>query len=410
MLDALNGAEALDKALRAIVEADIVIFDVTGFEPGIMLLLGVRSASRRAISVCSHGAGWKEGQVLETPFNLQDLNINSHTPSENWAGSDPVVERFVHRVETGFYQLSRHPSYLDLPAYDALRQLGPNYEASSTIDVSKRILVLCSYSNKFFSNWQHAKLRLKQALWQKRGISPEIERIIDYGTPQLIWQSLYEQICRTAACVVDWSEYSASVFLELGVRLAVSEWGAIQIVEERYLPGGDSAPKLTQIDSLRRLLNPIPYRYRGTSSDAFDKAVDDLLQRIPDSASESDYNRIHRALLPVIDNIQEAHAPVFEHLKKSADSLHHPKQERAATPQILFAGSRLTKQDSEKAALEMRIAAWLYLEHRVGAAQLRKDSALRAMYNDLARSAMDALYDLATDEFDPIRRLYRRPA
>ena len=241
VLDAFASGQALDTAVRAIAEADLVVFDVTGFEPGVMLLVGLRSACRRWLTVCSHGADWKEGQPLELPFNLQDLNINSHTPRESRVGSDPVVERFVRRVETGFVQAARQPYYLDLPGYDALRQLGSHYAASSTIDPSERVLVLCAYADRFFSNWQFVSSRLKQVLWQRKRYKPEIGRIIDYGTPQLIRQSVYEQIRRTAACIVDWSEFSASVFLELGARLAVSEWGAIQVIDDRYLAGGERA-------------------------------------------------------------------------------------------------------------------------------------------------------------------------
>ncbi len=258
VLDAFASAEALDRAVRAIVEADLVIFDVTGFEPGVMMFVGIRSACCRSLSICSHGGAWKEGKPLEVPFNLQDLNINSHTrPDDPSAGMDPVVERFVRRVETGFHQVAKHPRYLDLPAYDALRQLGSPYEASSTIDVSDRILVLCSYSAEYWDNWGDVSSRLKRVLSNKKNYKTKIERIIDYGTPQLIWQGLYEQIRRTAGCVVDWSEYNASVFLELGIRLAVSEWGALQIIDERYLPGGTKAPALTQVEKMRRLFNPI---------------------------------------------------------------------------------------------------------------------------------------------------------
>jgi hypothetical protein len=154
VIEALASAEALDKAARAVVEADLVVFDVTAFEPGVMLFVGIRSACCRSLSICSHGAGWQEGQPLKVPFNLQDLNINSHTPRGTRVGSNPVVERFVRRVETGFEQLSKHPRYLDLPAYDALRELGSDYEAWSRIGVSERVLVLCSYEPKLFPKWK----------------------------------------------------------------------------------------------------------------------------------------------------------------------------------------------------------------------------------------------------------------
>jgi hypothetical protein len=396
ILDAFASGQALDTAVKAIVEADLVVFDVSGFEPGVMLLVGVRSACRRWVTVCSHGAGWREGQPLELPFNLQDLNVNSHTQREARVGSDPVVERFVSRVETGFVQSARHPHYLDLPAYDPLRQLGPHYAASSTIDPSERILVLCAYGERFFSNWQFVSSRLKQVLWQRKKYKPEIERIIDYGTPQLIRQKIYEQIRRTAACVVDWSEFTGSVFLELGVRLAVSEWGAIQVIDDRYLPGGERASKWAQVDRMRRLLSPIPYKYRAQSSEAFEQVVE-LLQRNPSLDGEAAYNRIHRSLLAAIGTVQAAQPSVVEDLKRSADSLHHPQQGRVGAPQILFHGSRLAKLDSERAALERRMAAWLYLD-RVRFAKLQEDDELLKSYRELGRSTIDALYDLGNDE------------
>lgn len=124
---------------------------------------------------------------------------------------------------------------------------------------------------------------------------------------------------------------------------------------------------------MRRLLNPIAYQYRA-ASDAFEKTAEALLQRDPHLDGEADYNRIHRVLLPVIGATLEAHPPVAEDLKRRADALHHPQQGRVAAPQILFHGSRITKQDSEKAALELRIAAWLYLEHRVGPPKIKKNA------------------------------------
>jgi hypothetical protein len=36
---------------------------------------------------------------------------------------------------------------------------------------------------------------------------------------------------------MDWSYYSPSAFLELGVRLAVSPWGALQLIADRFQPG-----------------------------------------------------------------------------------------------------------------------------------------------------------------------------
>ena len=391
--NAYTNHERLDQAIRAVVEADLVIFDVTGFEPGVMLLIGIRSACRRSLSICSYGGGWHEGQPLEIPFNLQELNINSHAPEETLVDENSVVARFVRRVETGFHQLSRHPRYLDLPAFDALRDLGSDYDASSIIDVKKRILVLCSYSFNHCSNWQYVKRKVKTVLWNKKRYKPEIERIIDYGTSQLIWQSLFEQIRRTTGCVVDWSEYNASVFLELGVRLAVSEWGAVHIIDRQCLTGGEKTPehKLVQTDDIHRLFNPITYECHDNSSAPFEEVVEALVERDPHLDGDVGYNRIHRVLLDVIGKVKEASLPLAEDLKRRADALHNTQQGKVATPQILFSGSRVNKTDSERAALELRIAAWLYLEYRVKAQTTQNDVDI---YHDLGRSVKDALYDL----------------
>ncbi len=397
VLETLSGEQALETAIRAIVEADLVIFDVTDFEPGVMLLVGIRSACCRSLSVCSHGAGWREGQPLETPFNLHDLSVNSHTPRDTRVGPDPVVERFVQRVETGFGQLARHPQYLDLPGYDELRQVGPDYAASATIDVRDRVLILCSFEDSFFRNWQFIASGLKQALWQHHRATPKIERIIDYPTPQLIRQSLYEQIRRAAGCVVDWSNFSASVFLELGARLAVSEFGAVHIADKRYLPDGEKASPLAQVALLQRRFEPLVYRYQDKTSSPFATIANLLMTRSPHLDTGASYNRVHRGVLQVIDTVEASTSPVFTELKERADALHHPQQGRVGAPQVLFYGSRNVKQDSERAALERRIAAWLYLEHRLDAAREGAPAHLRERHRELARSAINALYDLGDD-------------
>ena len=101
----LQSPEALKAAVRALIEADLAVIDLTGFEPGVMMLLGVRAACRRGITICTHGNGWREGQPLELPFNLQDLSIASHSPREPGTGPDPVVDRFLNRVLNGLTQL-----------------------------------------------------------------------------------------------------------------------------------------------------------------------------------------------------------------------------------------------------------------------------------------------------------------
>jgi hypothetical protein len=213
----------------------------------------------------------------------------------------------------------------------------------------------------------------------------------------LIRQNIFELIRRCAACVVDWSEASPSVFLELWSRLAVSEWGAIQIIDDQRLPANEREYQRTQINRMRRLLGPVPYKYPEWTSDVFDRIIEEFMKRNPGlEGDKAAYNRIHRSLVAVIDTVQAAQPAVVEELKRHADALHHLQQGRDGAPQILFHGSLPAKRDSERAALEYRIAAWLYLEHRMFAT-LKDHKELRESYEELGRLAADALYDLGDD-------------
>ena len=148
---------------------------------------------------------------------------------------------------------------------------------------------------------------------------------------------------------------------------------------------------------MRRIFNPIEYQRRPDFSAPFEKAAEVLLQRNLPLDGAAHHNRIHRVLLEVIGAIQAEHTPVEEDLRRRADALHHPQQSREGAPQILFHGSRITKQESEKAALEFRIAAWLYMD-RVRRPKMKVNAALRNLYRELGSSAIDALYDLGDDE------------
>ena len=417
VLDALADGAALEQAVRAVVEADIVVFDVTHFEPAVMLLLGVRSACRRALTVCSHGGGWREGLPLALPFNLQDLNVNSHTAPEDMVDSDRVVERFVKRVETGLQQLAKHPAYLDLPGFEELRQLGSDPEALDTIAVQERVMVLCSYSKSFFQNWRYLRENLKQQLSDQKQYSPKIERIIDNGTSQLVRQGLYEQIRRVAACIVDWSELRPSVFLELGARLAVSPYGAVHLIEERWLLSNraklvpsEGAPKRSpqkQEELLQRLFAPGVYQLHGERLKAFEQAARELVERNPNRDGEAAYNRVYRIALRYIGGAQRAQPSVALALKRQADALHQTIWETEAKSPGLFTDNQHMKQDNLRAAVELRLAAWLYLEYGVSAERRRADLTLTALYQELGEELRKTLADMDA-EFRAMGRMIKK--
>jgi hypothetical protein len=268
VLEAYASPASLDRAVRLLVEADLALFDVTRFEPGVMILLGARAATRRGVTINSHGGGWREGEPLSRPFNLSDLSLASHTSyPDAFVGEDPRIDRLVERIRTGFDQLIRQPQYRDLPVYDALRQLGPREDARSSIPLEEEVLVLCSYDAKYFEIWRYLRGSLRNALSQ-RGILTNVIRLQDVATPQLVSQSLYERIRRCAGCVADWTGSSPSTFFELGVRMAVSPWSVVQIADQYWLQDLVNSTDVKgsggrQIALMQSLLNPIRYRGLG---------------------------------------------------------------------------------------------------------------------------------------------------
>jgi hypothetical protein len=398
---AFRSREALEEVVTAVVQADLAFFDVTHFEPAVMFLLGVRAASKRGVTLCSHGFGWREGQKLDTPFNLSDLQVFSHSDTDA-PGEDPVVGRLVEGICRGFGQLARQPRYLDLPAYDSLRELGPEIQSWETVDWNELVLALCSFRPEHREAWRYVRRGFEKALQERGAQSPHFQRLIDLGSSQLVSQALYEHIRRVAACVMDWSHFSPSSFLELGVRLAVSPWGVLQIVEEGYLTGRDKAlhiekpdgsrgPELKQVALMTQQFRPEPYRTGADRS--FRSWVDALVDRRPFDEEEPDYNWLHRVVQRAIEPVSTSSPPVHVALSRTAESLSNSKQERLESSQILFGASRGMKQDRERAALEHRIAAWLYLEHRMKAGGPAADDSLRKMHRELGQLTAGALYD-----------------
>ena len=198
---------------------------------------------------------------------------------------------------------------------------------------------------------------LKIALWEAHQYGPAVERIIDHGTPQVVSQALYQQLRRGAACVMDWSNFSASAFMELGIRLAVSSSGAVQLVEKRFVQ--PAAVKLVQVERLLQIFKPEVYAYPG-GSEPFFRAAAVIAGGDEKPADES--NPLHRVVTEALNVVQGSIRQVHDELRDSADALHHRKQGSEGVAQILFHRGFNLKRDSERAALERRVAAWLYLD------------------------------------------------
>ena len=403
VVDAYASPVSLDCVVQLIVQADLVLFDVTGFEPGVMLLMGIRAAARRGVTINSHGGTWLEGRPIDRPFNLSDLSLSSHTPLPYmYAGDDPRIDRLIERICTGFDQLARQPRYLDLPVYDAVRQLGAQENAWASIPLEEQVLVLCSYGEPYFDAWESLRGKIKTALFDKE-IRTDVERLQDMATPQLVSQLLYERIRRCVGCVADWTDSSPSTFFELGVRLAVSPWSVVQIAGESWLSkmahdadAGRSPAE--QIKNMKALLNPLAYQ--GPGDDNIGYRIAQQLIQLRESIKGSRGHRVRQVVAEALRATEQQLPQLFEQLMSEADSLNYKDRgERDNVPQALFYEVREISADQERSALERRLAAWFYLDLRVGADQLDDSDERKRIWRELGKLVASDLY-LSDDEAD----------
>jgi Trypsin-like peptidase domain len=402
VVDAYASPASLDRVVQLIVQADLALFDVTGFEPGVMLLLGIRAATRRGITINSHGGDWYEGHPIDRPFNLSDLSLSSHTPPpEMFAGDDPRIDRFIDRICTGFAQLVRQPHYLDLPVYDSLRLLGSQDNAWASVPLEDQVLVLCSYDKTYFPTWRSLRGKLREAL-SLEDILTDVERLQDMATPQLVSQSLYERIRRCAGCVADWTGSSPSTFFELGVRLAVSPWSVVQIADERWLEkithGTDpEVLPAKQIENMKALLNPLTYS--GTNDNDIGSRIARQLIQVRERIRGSKGHRVRQVAAEALRATEERLPQLFEQLMTEADGLDYKDRERGNVPQALFYEIQEISEDQQKSALERRLAAWFYLDLRVGADRLGDSDERKRTWQELGKLVASDLY-LSDDEAD----------
>ena len=229
----VSSAEDLADVVRLLCRARVVVFDVTGFPPAVMLLLGIRAAVRRGVTILSIGGSYKLGDPLNLPFNLQDANIVSHS-----SGQESVPDKarmapiplLAARIARGLEAVDS-PFHFDLPVYEAVRRLPADRRGIRPADSG--VLVLCPFNDTYVQlNW-HQRLQpaLENQLERLRAqLDPSdlakdplgVARSFELNSPQLVSRAIYEEMRRAQCCVVDLTHWRHTVLFELGVRLAVS--------------------------------------------------------------------------------------------------------------------------------------------------------------------------------------------
>jgi hypothetical protein len=114
VVDALRTAENWQVAVEAVTKADCMVADVSGFEPGVMLLLGLRSVVRRGVTLSVSRRFRDAADARETPFNVQETRVIPYDTNEFYM-------RLSEALREGVASLHSDLNYLDLPAYHAVR-------------------------------------------------------------------------------------------------------------------------------------------------------------------------------------------------------------------------------------------------------------------------------------------------
>jgi hypothetical protein len=255
--DALKSVNAYRRIVRALSQADIVIADVSGYDPGIMMLLGIRSVVRRGVNITTTDQEINAEVWSKIPFNLKEINPLSHRPE------NPLrLSQFSEAIREALTQLERSPFYQDLPVFDYVRNFGKSYHDYKPVKKEERVLFLRSFRKPYHPDiWEFVRQSFKLSLAQEN-IEPRLESIIDESSPRLVSQRLYEAIRLTDLCVVDFTEWRPNVFYELGVRLSVHKLGPICIINS---DGGNQQLSRTQ-KSLQELFQPFEYRFGGPAT------------------------------------------------------------------------------------------------------------------------------------------------
>ena len=247
VLTAVESVENFVATVDALARADYVIADVTGFEPAVMLLLGIRSVVRRGVTI-SVVEGDPVALAAGVPFNVRETRVLSFTKSK-------IYERLHQAMTEGAANLRQDSNYLDLPAYQAVRMPRPRQWAE---DDKKNLLILCSFGDEY-SKYYDKEL---SDIISGRTRNKTLLRMMDLTSPRLVGQALYEQIRWCSRCLVDWTGWRPNVFFELGVRLACSEHEPLCIIQSDDEAGPRDEPHripMEQYSLLRRLLEPVVY-------------------------------------------------------------------------------------------------------------------------------------------------------
>lgn len=249
--DAVAGARQLSQAVQALCRAPILIVDGGDLAPPLALLLGIRAAVRRGVTLVYRAGDINEDVWQTIPFNLRETRIVKVDDDSTRAGfQQPLTDA----LEEGLRRFNSHPRhYSDLPGFDALRAPNGTGQGHSARPGKREILVLCPFEQNYEKYcWEE----IRRATEHHFPAQPDgsAKRVIDLPAPEMLARRLFEAIRLDDICIADLTNDRANVYFELGVRLAAHPGGAHAI----HCCNGEATPT-SPFAPLRALLGSQEY-------------------------------------------------------------------------------------------------------------------------------------------------------
>jgi hypothetical protein len=205
---------------------------------------------------------WKQ-----LPFNLKELQVLA-LPIK--LASADLLKESIHQ---GFSTLKGDAAgYRDMPVFDIVRRTA---RRTARLPLVEEVLALCSFGDDYAKEmWPTLQLRLEKNP-KVQGGNLAVRRVVDYSSPLLTGERLYELIRFADQCLVDWTELRPNVFFEFGVRLAVHPRLPIPVIEK-----ADAARNLRgEAGVLSRLFHPLAYSGDPQETMAFQEQFQAELDR-----------------------------------------------------------------------------------------------------------------------------------
>lgn len=412
----LASPRAFAQAVEQVCRAEVAIFDLTNFEPTVMILLGVRAVIRRGLTVCvmqKHDPRWEDA---EPPFHLREVSLLKA----------PTRDAVEARILEGIRQLTQPGSgYTDLPCFDPIRRVPADREQrqSRAFDAERNpaILALVPFDPAYVRlNWKQIKGNLpataRDAIISLRGDEgrgengrrenepepPALQRTLDLDSPRVVSAQLFEAMRITDFCLVDLTSARPNVMFELGVRLAANRLHPVVIVDPEFEAADADAGWLEAVDGQLRMLWQLlqPVRYRPTQLPAYTSMVDRhvefrrLLRAPGEPRAESLLGGLplagvyDTAWRYAVDRDEPVTMPVEEHLRSRGEAM--LVDQTLGQRHLIYPTRHRLTNAAERIGREHLIAAWLYLRFRSGVNN-DADGGLPSQYQALTDRLMTLL-------------------